>query len=446
MAVVATAYTLVAVLSSLGEVKYDSPSLHAALETAGALMSLLAAHLMYGRFRRTGERRDLVVATSLAVLATTNLCFSAVPAVLQNTPDTFASWAPLAGRALAAAIFALAAFLPDRTVPDRGRAAMVWFGAWVAGLIVIRLVFVAVDDRLPQPFVMLQSAEHNAVLAVQIGLMAILGLSAIGFARLAARSGSMLMLCFAIAAVVSCFARLNYVIYPSQYAEWFFTADVLRLAAVGVLLAGGVLERRDAQYEVEANAVRDERRRIARELHDGVAQELAFIVQQTARLAEKDGTPEVMTDVLRSAQRALQDSRDAIAALVRPNDEPLQATLARAGEQVARREGVTVQMEVPEGVSVAPETREALLRILREAVTNSARHGGAKVVRVTCSTQPKLRLVITDDGTGFDPGAVPEGSGHYGLLGMRERVERLGGAFQMESEPGQGAQLEVVLP
>jgi signal transduction histidine kinase len=446
VALVAAAYTLVAALSSVGDATYGSTSVHAAVETAGALISLLAAHLMYGRFRRTGERRDLAIATGLAVLATVNLAFSAIPAVTQERPDLFATWGPIGGRALAGVILAVAAFLPDRIEPRRDRAAAIWFGAWVAGLVAIRIVFVAIDNRLPEPFAALEGGERTAVILVQVGLMAIFALAGVGFARLAARTGSMLWLCFAVAAALSAFARLNYVLFPSDYGEWFITGDMLRLAAVSVLLVGGVFERRDAQHEAEARAVSDERRRIARELHDGVAQELAFIVQQVSRLAEKDETHPVMADIASSARRALQDSRDAIAALVRPNDEPLAATLSRAAEQVARREQVQVEVDVPPALVVPPETREALLRILHEAVTNAARHGHAKVVHVTCSTEPRLRLLIADDGSGFDPGAVAEGTGHYGISGMRERVERLGGAFAMESSPGDGARLEVVLP
>ena len=77
-----------------------------------------------------------------------------------------------------------------------------------------------------------------------------------------------------------------------------------------------------------------------------------------------------------AAQRALDDSRDAIAALVRPNDEPLADTLARAAEQVGRRERTSVELDVPPRVAVDPAAREALLRIMREAVTNAAQLAG----------------------------------------------------------------------
>ena len=448
LAVIATAvaaYALVVVLSPIGEERYQGTALHAAIETAAALMSLLAAHLLYGRFRRTGERRDLAVATALAIFAAANLTFSAIPASIQDRSDAFSVWAPLAGRLLAALVLAVAAFLPSRKEPDRNRAAAVWLGAMALGLLAILLTVRGIQDSLPQPFA--TTGQHrNKVLGAELALMALFFVAATGFGRRARQSASILLLCITIASFLAALSCLNAVIHPSEYGEWFVSADLLRLGVFAVLVGGGVVDRRDALHDIEVAAVLDERRRIARELHDGVAQDLAFIVQQGNFLGRRAGAPEGLKDIVRAAQRALDDSRDAIAALVRPNDEPLADTLERAAEQVARREGTTVEVQVAPRVAVEPETREALLRIMREAVTNAARHGKAGVVRVTCSAGPQLRMLIHDDGTGFDPEAVAVANGHYGISGMRERVERLGGAFRMQSEPGRGTEVEVVLP
>jgi signal transduction histidine kinase len=91
--------------------------------------------------------------------------------------------------------------------------------------------------------------------------------------------------------------------------------------------------------------------------------------------------------------------------------------------------------------------REALIRIVREAVSNAGRHGRAGRVDVELGANggTACRLRIVDDGTGFDPGLVEPGRG-FGLVSMRERAEALGGRFRLVSSPGAGTEIEVVLP
>jgi signal transduction histidine kinase len=89
-----------------------------------------------------------------------------------------------------------------------------------------------------------------------------------------------------------------------------------------------------------------------------------------------------------------------------------------------------------------PAVREALVRIVRESITNAARHGEAEHVTVTFSLDGVLQ--ITDDGKGFTPEtATPN---RFGLVSMRERAERLGARFRIESQPGRGTRVEVALP
>ena len=222
---------------------------------------------------------------------------------------------------------------------------------------------------------------------------------------------------------------------------------MLRLGFFIALLVGGAYEIRVAQRELERAAVQDERRRLAREIHDGMAQDLAFIVQQADALSDRNGTPPAMADIATAARRALDESRGAIAALVRPTDEPLEQALARvAGEAAGRWGGTEVQSRAPAGVELAAPAREALLRIVGEAVTNAARHGRARRVRVELSEEPALQVRIIDDGVGFDPTALERHAGRHGIMGMRERAEQIGGRLRVESKPGEGTQIVVVLP
>jgi signal transduction histidine kinase len=94
------------------------------------------------------------------------------------------------------------------------------------------------------------------------------------------------------------------------------------------------------------------------------------------------------------------------------------------------------------------EMEQHLLRIAQEAVTNTVKHAHAKRVRIRLEMQNgRLSMVVSDDGEGFEQtDAFSEIGGHFGLLGMRERAERLGGALQLRSQPGQGTQVEVTVP
>jgi two-component system sensor histidine kinase UhpB len=209
-------------------------------------------------------------------------------------------------------------------------------------------------------------------------------------------------------------------------------SDVAALtAAFNDMLDRLETERRESGRQALA-AQEAERRRIARELHDGVAQELAYIV------AESDGP------LAAAAERALDESRRAIAALTRPVDEPLEVALVQAAEEVAGRVGVQLKVEVCEGATVSPDEREALIRIVREAITNAGRHGKAANVSVELSNGHGTLLRIADDGTGFDPARTRVGG--FGLVSMRERAEALGGRFTLFSEAGSGAKIEVRLP
>jgi signal transduction histidine kinase len=103
-------------------------------------------------------------------------------------------------------------------------------------------------------------------------------------------------------------------------------------------------------------------------------------------------------------------------------------------------------MDVPAGVSAGPETREALLRILREAVANAARHSAASEVRVRLRQDDHLSLRVEDDGRGFDTADLAHLSGRFGLVSMRERAEALGGSFTIVSRLQGGTAVEVTLP
>ena len=145
-----------------------------------------------------------------------------------------------------------------------------------------------------------------------------------------------------------------------------------------------------------------------------------------------------------AVERALDESRGAIAALNRPIDEPLDRALGHAALDIANRVGARLHLDLAEDVEVSADWRDALLRISREAIANAVRHGRARTISVQLREGESVWLRVTDDGDGFDLSA-PRSSQSFGLTSMRERAESLGGRFEISSTPGAGTTIEVVV-
>lgn len=191
-----------------------------------------------------------------------------------------------------------------------------------------------------------------------------------------------------------------------------------------------------------AAAVARERRRMARELHDGVAQELAFIGTECSRLGLDPG----LHGIAEAAQRGLAESRRAILALRRPVAASLAEELEQVAHHAADRAGLRLDLRLARGVDLAPAARSELSRVVQESIANAARHAGATSVCVELSVERGTRLAVSDDGAGFGPDppeAVPPG---FGVLGMRERVAALGGELHIVSRRRRGTRVEVLLP
>lgn len=320
-------------------------------------------------------------------------------------------------------------------------------------LLITAITLTVAGDWLPGAIEPGQSPQRSsqphivgapAMLALQLLVMGFFAAAAIGFARGSERTHDPLTLWFAIGATLATFAGLNYVLFPSLYSEYFYTGDVLRLGFFVALLVGGAQEIHVAQRQLQRAAVLAERQRLAREIHDGVAQDLAFIVQQADVLAGRDGAPQALGDIVTAGRRALDESRDVIAALVRPTDEPLAEALVRVAEEAAGRLGATADVSAAAGLELPAPAREAVVRIVGEAVTNAARHGQAQRIRVELSERPELHVRIVDDGVGFDA-SLQRCGGRHGILGMRERAERVGAQLRVQSRPGEGTEIVVVL-
>jgi signal transduction histidine kinase len=450
VAVAAGLLTLLAALTPVIDIAYFSPPAHVAVETAAALISLLAAQLILGRYARSIQLADLLLGSALMVLAFGNLALSAIPAILDEERGPVATWGALVVRTVGAVLLALAAWAPTRPIrhPNRtARLTALGGGSLIAATV---LAVAAAGDALPT--VVSDGVPRDprlggnpVVLCLQLASTLMFAAAAVGFVRRADRLGDRLMHWLAIAAALGAFSRLNYLLYPSLGTSWFFMGDVLRLAFFMALLAAGYQELRWTQRRLADAAVLQERQRIARDIHDGVAQDLVFIVQQGRALRRNLGPVPGVERVIGAAQRALDESREAVATLVRPPNQTLADALAQTAREAAEREGTTIDTDLVPDVAVPGPTQEAMLRILREAVINAARHGGARCITVRLREEPKLCLSVTDDGKGFDVTEAATAPGRRGLRGIAERVEGIGGELSIESAPGRGTEIRVMI-
>jgi signal transduction histidine kinase len=407
----------------------------------------LLAYLLYGRFLRSRRIQDLLLAEGLFVLGLAGLGLSLVVSQLHGLrPLTVDVWLPMTLRVVAALLIAAAALVGTRRTPPR-------WAAWArtAPLVLLAVTFAALwlaRDALPQALDQSPpaSAQHPVVeghwaLLVAQGLSATCFLVAsVAFTLQATRRHDELVRWLGPACALGGFARVNYVLFPSLYSNWVYTGDLLRTGCYLLLLVGAAREIGRYWSAQARAAVLEDRRRLARELHDGVVQELGYIRAESYAIEADHGVRE---RILGACDRGLDEARAAIDALGRSPDEPLGFVLHRAARQVAERYGGRVVVDVDDSVDAEPEQRHALVRITREAVSNAIRHGSAGSIRIRLEhDQHARRLVVQDDGMGFDP-ADDTGVVGYGLISMRERALGLPGAFDLRSKPGEGTTVGV---
>jgi signal transduction histidine kinase len=430
------------------------PTLHAEISALAAIVALLFALLAGGRFRRTLMPGDLLLSGSLGVLGACNLLFSSIQDATGDYTSGYVAWMPLMGRVLGAALLVAAAFAPPQPVRFPRRAALRLLAGCTAGLAALSvLTLLALGGPLdggaaraggPANTQMLSASA--SLLAVKALCTALFALAAAGFWVRSRRASDWFSVLLTWGATLLAFAWLNYLLAPSLHSNWPYTSEGLGLLAYMVLLAGAASEIRFAQRRAASLGVLEERGRVARDLHDGLAQELAYLVSQARGLHNRQPDGETIENLRHAAERALSESRAAISSLRAPPDEPLTDALERIARELGPRLGLDITVTIAPGLQVSPRECEVVLRIVGEALANAAYHGHARKAVVEVQKSEQLRLLIRDDGAGFDTvtGAPPQGS--YGLISMRERAVSAGGELQVRSAPGSPTEVEMILP
>ncbi len=253
-------------------------------------------------------------------------------------------------------------------------------------------------------------------------------------------------------------------------APWLTTQRALRLVVIGLLLTLAALivvalaarrqitQREEARKlaEVEFAAMLAERNRLAREIHDTVAQDLNAVSMQlelarnAAAIREAGELVPFLTTAHQLVRKCLAEARESIwnmrSHILERTD--LAGALRSVAEQLAAGQPCRIRTEV-RGRSrrLSPMIENNLLRIGQEAVANALKHASPGTIEITLDFQDEeVRLVVRDDGKGFDPASAVESAGtHFGLRGMRERAAQMGGEFRLECDPAGGMRVTVTI-
>jgi signal transduction histidine kinase len=228
------------------------------------------------------------------------------------------------------------------------------------------------------------------------------------------------------------------------------------IGAIIVLGRARLLRQREARRAAESEfaAVFKERNRMARELHDTLAQGLGAISMHLEIVKEqRDHAPEKAAKHLdvahQTARQSLAEARNSIWDMRAQILES--ATLADALQQILRQFTEDTETQGLFAVTgnarrLAPSIENSLLRTGQEAISNAMKHACPKTIRLELDYRPdKVTLTVRDDGIGFDPAHLPAGK-HFGLLGLRERTVQAGGTLEVMSAPGRGTEVKVCIP
>ena len=260
-------------------------------------------------------------------------------------------------------------------------------------------------------------------------------------------------------------AEIQYAIWPSVYSNLVTISDIMRLVAYTVLLAGAFADQRsdlralrsayaalDRMRVNEAErATLEERARLAREIHDGLAQHLWFAKLKFERLSStlSDDERPLAEEVTQALDAAIIEAREALVTMRSSLEEdvPFSDMLVRTVDDFESSSGLRAEFSASTGIpsSFAPRVQVELLRIVSEALNNVRKHADATIVRITAEVNDgELLITITDNGRGFDQNeAFDKG---MGLQGMRERARLIGGSLLVMSELSGGTTIEVRAP
>jgi signal transduction histidine kinase len=474
--------TLVIPLILGGQLRIVAPGLDLIVDTITTMVTLAVAALAWARFRDRGQRAALFQASAFSVLALAR-AVAALLALQSLDAATGAATVPLSEDALwlstlarvVAAGLLVAGGAASLRSGGAGRPAVIMGGPllfiiaaallgslWAPVLPPLVSVIPPTAGSTPAP---LPSATPANVVIQSIGAALYLWAAALSRRR-HRRDGGLADRYLAVGLLVAAFAQVHLALFPSAYAGVMTSGDLLYLAFDVILLVGieaetraylaslrqanlGLERLKDAEV---SRAAIEERARLSRELHDGLAQDLWLAKLKVGRLAalpDLHGEAQVLCEELDDAIDAgLADARQAVMALrvVGGPEVSFRELMRRYVDEFGDRFGLRAEFACDDDLPrLATRTEAELLRIAQEALNNVRRHADAAVVWVQVGMDDhRVVMTVRDNGRGFDPAAVGETG--FGLTSMKERAALIGGELTIVSRPSDGTCVTVDVP
>ena len=430
----ASATALFAASDSL-QSAYELHDARIAFDTVTAVVAAFVCVLTSIRFLVEGRTLDLLLAAGFWSIAIGTVAFALVPVFGGGALAPSAAWQLVGARLLGAGLIAIAPYVEGRLTARRR--SLVSVGAGVA----ILLAMAAAALNVPGGREAFDLVEGSYVRVAALLLTGLWLVALVGFALRYRRYGRDFDSWMCLAATLAVFADLHLVLTPVVSSELVLQGDFLRIVAYGVLLVGVWRAIGEAEF---GRAVADERARVAREIHDGLAQYLFAISTQVRMLEDGASLEQVLPRLKRAATSAQQEARFAVLALSSAGGSArFDSALRRYIEVLTADGGLEVELDVDPQVRLAPDEQIEVFRIVQEGLGNARRHADASHVDVSISQRAGRRVVtVSDDGVGFDETAVLAGQG---VENMRLRAAAIDGELTLRSGPGRGTAIEVVL-
>jgi signal transduction histidine kinase len=439
ISLLAAALALFVAYPSIGTAHY-LPELRLVVDTVIMLAAALVAILNGARFQVDGRRLDLLLCCGFTAVAGSLLVFAVVPVLGGNPLHRVEAWAGVGALLLGRALIALAPVIHGR-VRQRRRTLGNALAIIAIALVTIWLVASSFDESLPD----LSPAESHGLpllLTIALGVQALLDLLAVvGFGLRFRAHGEDLDRWLALGATLALFASLFLIFTPLYGNGYVSQADYLRVLAYGVLLVGVWRAIRSSEF---GRAVAEERARVAREIHDGLAQYLFAVSTHASMLEAGADLATTLPQLKEAAAAAQQEAKFAVLALSSASGRaPFDAALRRYVEFLTADGALEVDLEIDGDIHLGPDEQIEVFRIVQEGLANARKHAGARRAEVRIRERNGERVVLVrDDGAGFEE---PEESAGQGLKNMRQRAASIGGAFRVVSRPGRGTALEITL-